>query len=500
MKKHVLFLVITFFSISTIWASGGKCGANTRWYLSSDGVLTVSGQGETKKFGSELPFRPSDVRKVIVEHGVTSIGKNMFKNCKNLRSIYIPESLITIGESAFENCKMLGYLELPSSVRFIEKRAFKGCKGLISVDIPVGCVSIGEYAFQDCEQLSDLRISNTVSTIGNGAFSGCYSIQNIIELPEIITKNDSPKYGLDYQLTAQYWQGSDKNKKHKKEKSIDSSLLASEVKVEIIKSDVDVYVPQNISNNNNTHVVIISNENYTELADVMFAEKDGAVFAEYCEKTLSIPHKNISIYKNATYGNMLGAILKLKELSIAYKQAGQKIDIIFYYCGHGAPDERTKEAYLIPSDAFMITKDVCLPLERLYRELGDLDVNSVTVFLDACFSGATRDGEMLASVRGIAQAPRQAVPTGNVAVITASSGDQSAAQYDDKGHGLFTYFLLKKLQETKGEVTLGELYEYLSQRVNVNSLRENNKQQSPSAIVSPLVKDEWKNWKLVNNK
>lgn len=497
MKKHVLFLVIVIFSISTICASGGKCGANTRWNLSDDGELTVTGQGETKNFGSELPYRPEDVRKVTIEYGVTTIGKNMFKNCKNLRSVNIPATLISIGESAFENCKTLGYLNIPESVKFIGKRAFRGCSSLTSVDIPVGCISIGEYAFQDCELISSLRISNTVSTIGDGAFSGCYTIQNIEELPSMVTKIDSPKYGLDYQLIAQYWQNVDKNKKQKKVKSTDK---AQGVKaVEVVKSDVDVYVPQNVSNNNNIHVVIICNEKYTELADVLFAEKDGTVFAEYCEKTLSIPHKNISIYKNATYGNMLGAILKLKELSVAYKRAGQDIDIIFYYCGHGAPDEQTKEAYLIPTDAFMITGEVCLPLERLYRELGELDVNSVTVLLDACFSGATREGGMLASVRGIVQAPRQAVPSGNVTVISASSGDQSAAQYDDKGHGLFTYFLLKKLQETKGEVTLGDLYEYLSHNVDIISIRENNKSQSPSVVASPVVNDAWKKWKFVNN-
>ncbi len=488
------FLLIGFFCTLSMLASGGKCGLETNWSL-EDGVLTISGKGATRDFGSELPYRPSDVRRVIIDHGVTAIGKNMFKNCKKLQSVDIPITVTSIKESAFENCEILGYLELPSSVSFIERKAFKGCKGLTSVNIPDGCFSIGEYAFQDCVALSKISISKAVSNIGENAFYGCYAIKEIEELPLLVTRNKSPEYGLDYQLVAQYWDGNASNVRKREPQNI--IPVETDDRASIIKSDVDVYVPQNVSDNNNTHVVIICNEDYSVFEDVMYAEKDGTVFAEYCEKTLSIPHKNISIYKNATYGNMLGAILKLRELSEAYKRAGQEIDVIFYYCGHGDNDDKTKKAYLIPTDAFKVAKEICLSLESLYRELGELDVNRVTVFLDACFSGSARDGKMLAKERGIARVPLYAVPTGNVAVITASSGDQTATQYNEKGHGMFTYYLLKKLQETKGMVTLGELYEYLNQNVNMVSLSENNKQQLPSAVISPMVKDEWKNWKFV---
>ena len=68
---------------------------------------------------------------------------------------------------------------------------------------------------------------------------------------------------------------------------------------------------------------------------------------------------------------------------------------------------------------------------------------------------------MLATARGVAIKPKASTPGGNVIVFSAATGDETAYPYDEKGHGLFTYFLLKKLQENKGNVTLGELSAYL---------------------------------------
>ena len=90
---------------------------------------------------------------------------------------------------------------------------------------------------------------------------------------------------------------------------------------------------------------------------------------------------------------------------------------------------------------------------------------SVAVFLDACFSGTKRESGMLASARGVAIKVRDEAPQGNLVVFTAAQGDETAYQYAEKGHGMFTYFLLKKLQESKGDVTLGELGDYITNEV-----------------------------------
>ena len=81
-------------------------------------------------------------------------------------------------------------------------------------------------------------------------------------------------------------------------------------------------------------------------------------------------------------------------------------------------------------------------------------------------------------------------------VFTAAQGDETAYPYKDKQHGMFTYFLLKKLQETKGDVTLGELSEYLTDEVVRHSFIKNNKIQTPTVSVATSLKDSWKKLKL----
>ena len=85
---------------------------------------------------------------------------------------------------------------------------------------------------------------------------------------------------------------------------------------------------------------------------------------------------------------------------------------------------------------------------------------------------------------------------GNLVVFTSSSGDESSAAYKEMKHGLFTYYLLKKLQITKGSCTYAELDEYLRKEVSVTSLVVNKRQQTPQVVGGPEVGDRWKEWKI----
>lgn len=98
---------------------------------------------------------------------------------------------------------------------------------------------------------------------------------------------------------------------------------------------------------------------------------------------------------------------------------------------------------------------------------------------------------MLAS-RSVAIKPNVAAPKGNMVVFSASSNDETAYPYHEKGHGLFTYFLCKKLQETEGKVTLGELAEYVEDNVYRHSLIENSKAQTPTVNASGSLLWNWK--------
>ena len=260
------------------------------------------------------------------------------------------------------------------------------------------------------------------------------------------------------------------------------------------KSDVDIEIPiVKKLLGEKTFVVIIVNENYQEVAKVPYTINDGEIFAEYCKKTLGIPETNISLVKDATANNMKREVRWLTQI---LQQYNGEAKAIVYYAGHGIPDESTKDAYLLPVDGYGDDPSTGYSLNELYKTLNEVPSKSTLVFLDACFSGANRDGSMLASARGVAIKAKPTAPIGNMVVFSAAQGDETAYPYKDKGHGLFTYYFLKKLQETKGDVTLGELSEYITDQVGKQSIVINRKSQTPNVSVSSSLQSDWKKMKI----
>ena len=263
--------------------------------------------------------------------------------------------------------------------------------------------------------------------------------------------------------------------------------------VKLGTSDVDENIPENPTTNNKTFAVVIANQNYTNVAGVPLALNDGLAFYKYCEKTLGMPAENVRYYADASYGTMLRAIRDIKNIASAFNG---DINIVFYYAGHGIPNEATKDAYLLPTDADGTQTEGCYSLNKLYTELGSTKAKEIVVFLDACFSGSKREEGMLASARGVALKAKQDDPRGNMVVFSAASGDETAFPYSAKGHGLFTYYLLKKLQESKGDVNLGELSDYISENVKQQSVVINRKVQTPTATPSTRIATGWKEMTL----
>ena len=266
------------------------------------------------------------------------------------------------------------------------------------------------------------------------------------------------------------------------------------VNVSIAKSDVSVDIPVTGNNKNNTtFAVIIANENYKNESAVEFAKNDGETFKKYCIQTLGIPEINIRYVPDATLNDIRH---KVKWISDVANSRPDEANLIFYYAGHGIPDESSRSACLLPVDGYGSDINSGYKLDDLYQTLGKLPVKTITVFMDACFSGAQRSGDMLASARGVVIKARPGAPVGNMVVFSAAQGDETAYPYREKGHGLFTYFLLKKLQETKGDVTLSELGNYIVTNVNQQSILVNNKSQTPTVTPSVTIEDGWKNRKL----
>ena len=269
--------------------------------------------------------------------------------------------------------------------------------------------------------------------------------------------------------------------------------------INVGKSDVDTKIPENYITNKNTFALIIGNEDYTKYqtdlnseSNVDFAKNDAEVFAKYVEKTLGVPKENITLLTDAISSQMQREIDKLSKLA---KYTEGKATIIFYFAGHGFPDEVTKESYIMPVDISGSYVKNAIKLNDLYAKLTKFPSEKILVILDACFSGAGRNHSLLAA-RSIRIKPKVDVVSGNLLIFTSSSGVQSSLPYSNKQHGMFTYFLLKKLKETKGDVTLEKLSDYVIKEVQINAIKINSKEQNPNIIVSPDVSNLWMDWKL----
>ena len=221
----------------TYWNEG-----NLTWKLDADGTLTISGTGAMKNYNSDdnrsPVFKNLNVKKIVIEDGVTSIGEKAFSACKSLTSITIPDSVTSIGKGAFSytglksitipdsvtsignstffNCKSLtsitipdsvtsiGYeafsytglksITIPDSVTSIGESAFSGCWDLTSITIPDSVTSIRNYAFNNCKNLTSITIPDSVTSIGNSAFRYCSSLTSIT-IPDSVTSIGASAFG-----------------------------------------------------------------------------------------------------------------------------------------------------------------------------------------------------------------------------------------------------------------------------------------------------------------
>ena len=168
----------------TIVASG-TCGDNLTWKLDDEGTLTISGTGAMTDYTKSgvAPWNKDyeEIRFVVIENGVTTIGEYAFENCTLLESVAISDSVEKIGKYAFSGCSALKRISLPDSIAQIGDYAFRA-SGLEAVKIPEGVTLLGEGMFARCPNLQTVELPSTLQTIREIAFIG--SGLNKIVLPE----------------------------------------------------------------------------------------------------------------------------------------------------------------------------------------------------------------------------------------------------------------------------------------------------------------------------
>ena len=172
--------------------ASGKCGDSASWKLDADGVLTITGAGPMADYSQPTsdncaPWRTyaNDIKKVVVQKGVTAIGSYAFASLERVISVTIPEGVTSIGSSAFENCGLMAYgglgaVTLPEGLTTIGSSAFSGSY-MDSLTLPESLRTIGGAAFEK-SHLKTLTIPGGVTSIGNGAFSNSHLTS--IQLPD----------------------------------------------------------------------------------------------------------------------------------------------------------------------------------------------------------------------------------------------------------------------------------------------------------------------------
>ena len=222
--------------------------------------------------------------------------------------------------------------------------------------------------------------------------------------------------------------------------------------------------------NNNAIALIIGVSDYKRTsAKAAYADKDARTFYDYALLKLGISANNIKELVNNDAGR-IDVSLAVKDWITRSTVKGET-DIYIFFAGHGLASQSGESMYLLPFDGEpRLLQDSAILRDELFSDIAKANPRSVTVFLDTCYSGSTRDSEMLIAARPILlKAKESAVPEG-FTVFTAAAGDETAKSLEEAKHGMFSYFLMKGMEgdaDTNGDkqITAGELHAYVKSNV-----------------------------------
>ena len=253
-------------------------------------------------------------------------------------------------------------------------------------------------------------------------------------------------------------------------------------------------VPVVAAENPNGVAVIVGNRNYQgSIPAVDFAHRDAAAIKRFVIDVLGFREGNIIDLRDATQADLytaFGSRDDHKGKLWGWAREGRS-DVVVFYSGHGVPGKH-RRGYLLPVDADPDTPEINgYSVDLLYANLAKIDARSVTVYLDACFSGESPRGMLIKAVSGISVVPKLPKVSSGLTVLTAAQGDQLASWDEEAKHGLFTEYLLRALYgaadskqygEEDCQVTLSEIQAYLDAEMTYAARRRYRREQNASAL------------------
>ena len=241
--------------------------------------------------------------------------------------------------------------------------------------------------------------------------------------------------------------------------------------------------------NKNKVALIIGIENYSKSPDATYANLDAKYFYEYVKNTFGVKNENIKLMINqeANLVDTIGALNKWLPGKIRKNQT----DLIIYFAGHGLASSDGKELYLLPQDGDSdLLERTAISRTEIFQIISKLKPKSVTMFLDTCYSGVSRDDEtLLASARPVRIVADEQETPDNFTIFSASQLDQISSGFKEAKHGIFSYYLMKGMEgkadtNKDKKITNGELLAYMDQNV-AQKASELGRQQNPSLAGDP---------------
>ena len=297
-------------------------------------------------------------------------------------------------------------------------------------------------------------------------------------------------------------------------RSLEAALLNDEY--------VDFNIPHIEENiNSKTYALIIADEEYTApLPNCDFATNDGDVLHQYFVHTLGIPTRHVKVLHNAGRQEIYNeGIHWLKDIIKA--QSGD-VHIIIYYAGHGVSNQKWAP-YLMPSGvdvskirAFRsktgtLPEDIvlkggdaekilsqCISFDTLTGWFNRVEALSYTFIIDASFDGIQRSGKPFFTIKKESKRYRKPRVRSDIVVFMAADGDKTAYSFIDQHHGFFTYYILKELKYTRGEITFQDLFNNVTKNQAYESSLQ-GKLQEPSMIIGGKLGENWGTRTFINN-
>lgn len=270
------------------------------------------------------------------------------------------------------------------------------------------------------------------------------------------------------------------------DKKIDSEVVSinsgsANTKSQAVRDQLKPNLIKSKSANRDAVAIIVGVQGYKRLAKADYADQDATKFAEYAHRALGIPKEKIRLLTESDADQ--AALLKTFRNWLPLNVNKGKTEVFVFYSGHGLPSSDGKSLYFLPHGVDQdLLDETAIDQKKIIAAIQSTQPKSVTMFVDSCYSGQSRNGsQLLAGAKPVNLKNSDIGYPAEFTVFTASASDQISSASNDLQHGIFSFYLMKGMEgaadiNNDGNITSGEMQQYLNENVQRQALAANRVQ------------------------